>query len=87
MKRKYFFPISCSLQDDLTLCSGSEFGSGAAVVYPSPSVRTNTEKSSESLSYTETALRELYQQVSSMPESAKKKKLIRKVTVVPYDSK
>ncbi|XP_024152634.1 rho GTPase-activating protein 19 isoform X2 [Oryzias melastigma] len=69
--------------DDLTLCSGSEFGSGAAVVYPSPSVRTNTEKSSESLSYTETALRELYQQVSSMPESAKKKKLIRKFEKQP----
>uniref|UniRef100_A0A3B3D127 Rho GTPase-activating protein 19 n=1 Tax=Oryzias melastigma TaxID=30732 RepID=A0A3B3D127_ORYME len=37
----------------------------------------------ESLSYTETALRELYQQVSSMPESAKKKKLIRKFEKQP----
>lgn len=73
----------------MLLGSGSEDGSGAAVssAYPSPSVRSNTEKSSESLSYTETALRELYQQVNSMPESAKKKKLIRKVTAAPNDCK
>uniref|UniRef100_A0A3P9HGG4 Rho GTPase-activating protein 19 n=1 Tax=Oryzias latipes TaxID=8090 RepID=A0A3P9HGG4_ORYLA len=75
--------------DDMLLGSGSEDGSAAAVssAYPSPSVRSNTEKSSESLSYTETALRELYQQVNSMPESAKKKKLIRKVTAAPNDCK
>lgn len=54
---------------------------------PSPSMRTIsgddssacTTGSSEPQSYTESALKELYQQVNSMPESAKKKKLIRQV--------
>lgn len=54
---------------------------------PSPSIQTIrgevcntcTVGSSETQSYTETALRELYQQVINMPESAKKKKLIRQV--------
>uniref|UniRef100_A0A3P8T929 Rho GTPase-activating protein 19 n=1 Tax=Amphiprion percula TaxID=161767 RepID=A0A3P8T929_AMPPE len=39
-----------------------------------------TISSSDTQSYTESALRELYQQVNNMPESAKKKKLIRQVT-------
>ena len=65
---------------------------------PSPSVRTLggevcsscTVRSSETQSYTESALKELYQQVSSMPESAKKKKLIRQVrldSVIPCECK
>lgn len=55
---------------------------------PSPSIKTTAGencsgiKSSETQSYTESALRELYQQVSNMPQSAKKKKLIRQVTSV-----
>ncbi|XP_070833964.1 rho GTPase-activating protein 19-like [Chaetodon trifascialis] len=74
-------------QDDLTLCSGTSGGqmSAATAASPSPSVRTIvgaassacTIRSSETQSYTESALRELYQQVNNMPESAKKKKLIR----------
>uniref|UniRef100_A0A672IA14 Rho GTPase-activating protein 19 n=1 Tax=Salarias fasciatus TaxID=181472 RepID=A0A672IA14_SALFA len=52
---------------------------------PAPSMRTVpgevgsscTVGSSDNPSYTETALQELYQQVNKMPESAKKKKLIR----------
>lgn len=49
------------------------------VASPSPSITTVT---SDTQNYTESALRELYQQVSSMPESAKKKKLIRQVLSV-----
>lgn len=48
---------------------------------PSPSIRTL--RGGVSQDYTETALRELYQQVNSMPESAKKKKLIRQVLSAP----
>ena len=63
-------------QDGLALC-----GVGA---HPSPSKRaggavTSTDGTTSSNTHTELALRELYQQVSSMPESAKKKKLIRQV--------
>lgn len=57
-----------------------------AVTAASPSIQTSGEvsstcniRSSETQSYTESALKELYQQVNSMPESAKKKKLIRQV--------
>ncbi|XP_076599453.1 rho GTPase-activating protein 19-like [Chaetodon auriga] len=69
-------------QDDLTLCSGTSGGqmSAATAASPSPSVRTivgAASSASETQSYTESALRELYQQVNNMPESAKKKKLIR----------
>lgn len=42
-------------------------------------------KGEVSLDYTESALRELYQQVNNMPDSAKKKKLIRQVTSVPAE--
>lgn len=48
---------------------------------PSPSIRTL--RGGVSQDYTETALRELYQQVNSMPDSAKKKKLIRQVPSAP----
>ncbi|KAF3708248.1 Rho GTPase-activating protein 19 Rho-type GTPase-activating protein 19 [Channa argus] len=70
-------------KDDLTLCPGTKEGSDDPVAVvtpaslPSPSVKTCTISSSETQNYTETALRELYQQVHSLPESAKKKKLIR----------
>ncbi|XP_068573661.1 rho GTPase-activating protein 19-like [Cebidichthys violaceus] len=73
-------------KDDLTLCSGTQDGpiSVVTAASPSPSMRTRGEGSStsttrsfETQSYTESALRELYQQVNNMPESAKKKKLIR----------
>uniref|UniRef100_A0A671XD49 Rho GTPase-activating protein 19 n=1 Tax=Sparus aurata TaxID=8175 RepID=A0A671XD49_SPAAU len=45
-----------------------------------------TIRSSETQSYTESALKELYQQVSSMPESAKKKKLIRQFEKQPLQT-
>ncbi|XP_023991986.1 rho GTPase-activating protein 19 [Salvelinus sp. IW2-2015] len=60
--------------DGLALCGGG--------AHPSPSKRageavTCIDGTTSSNTHTELALRELYQQVSSMPESAKKKKLIR----------
>ncbi|XP_041803621.1 rho GTPase-activating protein 19-like [Chelmon rostratus] len=86
---RLYFTGSKTLQskDDLTLCSGTRDGpmSATTTASPSPSVRTIDGavssvcaiRSSETQSYTESALRELYQQVNNMPESAKKKKLIR----------
>ncbi|XP_004555886.1 rho GTPase-activating protein 19 [Maylandia zebra] len=77
---RLYFTGSKALQsnDDLTLCSGAKEGPMTAVTVasPSPSITTVT---SDTQNYTESALRELYQQVSSMPESAKKKKLIRQI--------
>uniref|UniRef100_A0A7N8XDB2 Rho GTPase-activating protein 19 n=1 Tax=Mastacembelus armatus TaxID=205130 RepID=A0A7N8XDB2_9TELE len=71
----------------------SKDGSIAAVTaaFPSPSVlsiggevcSTCPNKSSETQNYTESALRELYQQVNNLPESAKKKKLIRQFEKQP----
>uniref|UniRef100_A0A4W5NLG1 Rho GTPase-activating protein 19 n=1 Tax=Hucho hucho TaxID=62062 RepID=A0A4W5NLG1_9TELE len=63
--------------DGLALCGGG--------AHPSPSKRavTCTDGTTSSNTHTELALRELYQQVSSMPESAKKKKLIRQVGHTP----
>ncbi|CAB1312893.1 unnamed protein product [Coregonus sp. 'balchen'] len=60
--------------DGLALCGGGAHPStskraGGGVMY--------TDGTTTSHTHTELALRELYQQVSSMPESAKKKKLIR----------
>ncbi|TDH01250.1 hypothetical protein EPR50_G00178320 [Perca flavescens] len=90
---RIYFTGSKTLQskDDLTLCSGTKDGPMTAVTAasPSPSIRTirgevsstSTTRSSES--YTESALRELYQQVTNMPESAKKKKLIRQFDKQP----
>ncbi|KAM3862961.1 rho GTPase-activating protein 19 [Diretmus argenteus] len=86
-----YFTGSKALQskDDLTLGAGSKDGpvdrDVVADSAPSPSIRTGggavssvcSSTSSVSQSHTEAALRELYQQVSNMPESAKKKKLIR----------
>ncbi|XP_037551830.1 rho GTPase-activating protein 19 [Nematolebias whitei] len=82
---------SLQLSDDLSVCSETNDGSMAAITAasPSPSIRTtageicSSIKSSETQSYTESALRELYQQVSIMPESAKKKKLIRQFEKQP----
>ncbi|XP_023265168.1 rho GTPase-activating protein 19-like [Seriola lalandi dorsalis] len=86
-----YFTGSKSLQskDDLTLCSGTK--NAVTVAPPSPFMKsiesevssTCTAKSSETQTYTETALRELYQQVNNMPESAKKKKLIRQFEKQP----
>uniref|UniRef100_A0A3Q4B7S2 Rho GTPase-activating protein 19 n=1 Tax=Mola mola TaxID=94237 RepID=A0A3Q4B7S2_MOLML len=45
-----------------------------------------TIRPSETQSYTESALKELYQQVSNMPESAKKKKLIRQFEKQPLQT-
>lgn len=74
------------------LSSGTKEGPVSAVTpaSPSPSMRTvrddvsstPTTRSLETQSYTESALRELYQHVTNMPESAKKKKLIRQVQLV-----
>ncbi|XP_070772304.1 rho GTPase-activating protein 19-like [Enoplosus armatus] len=95
---RLYFTGSKTLQskDDLTLCSGTKDGPVSAVTAvcgasPSPSMRTTgdevsstcTIKSSETRSYTESALRELYQQVNNLPESAKKKKLIRQFEKQP----
>lgn len=80
------------LQDDLILCSGmkDEPMTVAMPASPSPSLQTirgevssSCTSSSETQTYTENALKELYQQVNNMPESAKKKKLIRQVPHVP----
>ncbi|KAM4591984.1 rho GTPase-activating protein 19-like isoform 2-T2 [Odontesthes bonariensis] len=81
------------LNDDLTLCSGTKDGPLGAIpaASPSPPVKTIageisdtcSVESSETQSYTESALRELYQQVNNMPESAKKKKLIRQFEKQP----
>lgn len=55
----------------------------SAVMPASPSLSQQRLKGELSLDYTKSALRELYQQVSNMPDSAKKKKLIRQVPPVP----
>ncbi|XP_056147482.1 rho GTPase-activating protein 19-like [Lampris incognitus] len=65
---------SLQSKDDLALCGGAGDAVGGE---PSLSHGTAGAGLPPSHSYTEAALRELYQQVSSMPESAKKKKLIR----------
>ncbi|XP_030604153.1 rho GTPase-activating protein 19-like isoform X2 [Archocentrus centrarchus] len=80
---RLYFTGSKVLQsnDDSTLCSGAKEGPVAAVTEgpPSPSITVT----SDTQSYTESALRELYQQVNNMPESAKKKKLIRQIEKQP----
>uniref|UniRef100_A0A3Q1I777 Rho GTPase-activating protein 19 n=1 Tax=Anabas testudineus TaxID=64144 RepID=A0A3Q1I777_ANATE len=88
---RLYFTGSKNVQskDDLTLCSGTKNATEDEPVpvettaFPSPSMRTGTIRSSETQTYTETALRELYQQVNNMPESAKKKKLIRQFEKQP----
>ncbi|XP_049927897.1 rho GTPase-activating protein 19-like [Epinephelus moara] len=92
---RLYYTGSKTLQskDDLTLCSGTKEGPVSAVTpaSPSPSMRTirdevsstPTTRSPETQSYTESALRELYQHVTNMPESAKKKKLIRQFEKQP----
>ncbi|XP_034007700.1 rho GTPase-activating protein 19-like [Trematomus bernacchii] len=92
---RLYFTGSKTLQsrDDSTLCSASkqELIPVLTAASPSRSVRTirgevsssSSLKSPERASYTESALRELYQQVSTMPESAKKKKLIRQLDKQP----
>ncbi|KAG7236384.1 hypothetical protein INR49_001081 [Caranx melampygus] len=92
---RLYFTGSKSLQskDDSTLCSGTKSGPIAAetAAPSSPYMRSIqsevsspcTARSSETQTYTESALRELYQQVSNMPESAKKKKLIRQFEKQP----
>ncbi|XP_071761553.2 rho GTPase-activating protein 19-like [Centroberyx gerrardi] len=95
---RLYFTGSKTLQskDDLTLCAGTKdrpvAGDVVADGAPSPSIRTgggvvssacSNAGSSVGQSHTEAALRELYQQVSNMPESAKKKKLIRQFEKQP----
>ncbi|CAN9499821.1 unnamed protein product [Ophioblennius macclurei] len=96
---RFCFTGSKTLQsnDDMSLCSGTQDGpravsaAAAAAASPSPSMRTIpgevddgcTVRSAENPSYTETALRELYQQVNNLPESAKKKKLIKQLEKKP----
>lgn len=70
-------------QDDSTLCSGTTSGSTSAVIPASPSPSIRTLRADVSQDYTESALRELYQHVNNMPESTKKKKLIRQVPSLP----
>lgn len=77
--------------DDMTLCSGAKSDSAAAVSLSTPTKRNEPEISeTEHQNYTQSALKELYQQVNKMPESAKKKKLIKqfeKPLQTPSDSK
>ncbi|XP_041867163.1 rho GTPase-activating protein 19-like isoform X1 [Melanotaenia boesemani] len=91
---RLYFTGSKSLQsnDDLTLWLRTKDGTMVATnaASPSPSMTTITDeicsmatKSSETHSYTESALKELYQHVNKMPESAKKKKLIRQFEKQP----
>ncbi|XP_039994743.1 rho GTPase-activating protein 19-like isoform X2 [Xiphias gladius] len=92
---RLYFTGSKSLQskDDLMLCSGRQDGPLAVLTAAasSPFARsigsevsnTCATRSPETQSYTESALRELYQQVNDMPESAKKKKLIRQFEKQP----
>ncbi|XP_008280641.1 rho GTPase-activating protein 19 [Stegastes partitus] len=92
---RLYFTGSKTLQsnDDLSLYSGikDEPIAAATAASPSPSMRTITSEasstctssSSDTQSYTESALRELYQQVNNMPESAKKKKLIKQFEKQP----
>ncbi|XP_043992143.1 rho GTPase-activating protein 19-like [Gambusia affinis] len=92
---RLFYTGSKTLQsnDDLNLSSGNKTGSIAAIAAPSPSPSmrsiagetssTSNIEPSENQSYTESCLRELYKQVNSMPESAKKKKLIRRFEKQP----
>lgn len=54
-----------------------------AAMPASPPPSQQRLKGAASLDYTESALRELYQQFNNMPDSAKKKKLIRQVPSVP----
>ncbi|XP_075874698.1 rho GTPase-activating protein 19-like [Nelusetta ayraudi] len=89
-----YFTGSKTLQskDDLILCSGKKAGPLTVVppASPSPSMHTvrgeNAVASGSSVdtqNYTDSALKELYQQVTNMPESAKKKKLIRQFEKQP----
>uniref|UniRef100_A0A8C6SGL6 Rho GTPase-activating protein 19 n=1 Tax=Neogobius melanostomus TaxID=47308 RepID=A0A8C6SGL6_9GOBI len=75
--------------DDMTLCSKSD--STAAVSLSTPTKRNGPEDGeTEHQNYTQSALRELYKQVNKMPESAKKKKLIKqfeKPLPTPSDSR
>ncbi|XP_040905002.1 rho GTPase-activating protein 19-like [Toxotes jaculatrix] len=90
---RLYFTGSKSLQskDDSTLRSGTKDGpmAGVPTAPASPFMRSSevsntcTARSSETQNYTESALKELYQQVSNMPESAKKKKLIRQFEKQP----
>lgn len=67
----------------MSLCSGTKSGTMSAVIPASPTLSQQRLKGEVDLDYTESALRELYQQVNNMPDSAKKKKLIRQVPSVP----
>ncbi|XP_068183769.1 rho GTPase-activating protein 19-like [Antennarius striatus] len=83
-------------KDDLTLCTGTkdELLSTLNAASPTPSITTTKgdtcgncpNTTSENQSYTESALRELYQQVNNMPESAKKKKFIRQFEKQPLQT-
>uniref|UniRef100_A0A673AQ93 Rho GTPase-activating protein 19 n=1 Tax=Sphaeramia orbicularis TaxID=375764 RepID=A0A673AQ93_9TELE len=92
---RLYFTGSKTLQsnDDLTLCAGAKNGPVAGVTIdslPSPMRKIGGEvnntcsmNSDETPSYTEAALKELFQQVTNMPESAKKKKLIKQFEKQP----
>uniref|UniRef100_A0A3Q2Q723 Rho GTPase-activating protein 19 n=1 Tax=Fundulus heteroclitus TaxID=8078 RepID=A0A3Q2Q723_FUNHE len=89
---RFFYTGSKTLQsnDDLNLSSACSV-TAVTAPSPSPSMRsipgetssTNTSRPSDNQSYTESCLKELYKQVSSMPDSAKKKKLIRQFAKQP----
>lgn len=65
--------------DDMTLCSEAKSDCTAAVSLSTPTKKNRPEVCEPAPEdYTQSALRELYQQVNNMPESAKKKKLIKK---------
>ncbi|KAM9808854.1 rho GTPase-activating protein 19 [Syngnathus typhle] len=76
-------------KDDLTLVSGTKEPPAVpqSTFIVSPYARkisgTSSTKSTDTGTYTESALQELYQQVNNMPNSAKKKKLIRQLEKQP----
>lgn len=82
-------------KDDLILCAGNKAAALSSVPPASPCASTHavrgengvTSSSADTQSYTESALKELFQQVTNMPESAKKKKLIRQVNTGVSPSK
>ncbi|KAM9365679.1 rho GTPase-activating protein 19-like [Pholidichthys leucotaenia] len=80
---RLYYTGSKTLQsnDDSTLCSGAKDDLMAEATAPSMTGITD-EVCVGSESYTEAALRELYEQISSMPQSAKKKKLVRQQPLV-----
>ncbi|KAJ0067164.1 hypothetical protein NL108_012882, partial [Boleophthalmus pectinirostris] len=77
---RLYFTGSTALKsnDDMTLYSRAKNGPTTGESLSTPIKRSGPEASDTELqNYTQSALKELYQQVNKLPESAKKKKLIK----------